>query len=323
MINWVSSFLRDKSITLAINRRAIEQFAIQTSISQKFSIFSLLYLFYNADLLKMYDKLDTNTRSLRYVNDVNILTYDKSTKKNCRTLKKVHRLCEKWAARHEFVFVSIKYELIHFIRNSKKFNMIVILNIINNIIESKTNIRVLELQIDTKLKWDSHVRKIQKKMIRQSMTLIKISVLIWKIIFSKSRVVYIFVIRSIMIYVSSIWHMLKKKRTSINEKLTMLRNKCLRIVTDVFRVTLISVLKAETYIISMNIHLNQLQTQARFRLRIEFCATFITDSCKAIAYKLRDCIERRKQHRNTLDEQKHAWAVKQSTISVALSRKNS
>jgi hypothetical protein len=204
MINWVSSFLRDKSITFAINRRAIEQFAIQTSISQKSSIFSLLYLFYNADLLKICDKLDTNTRSLRYANDVNILTYDKSTKKNCRTLKRVHRLCEKWAARHEFVFVSIKYELIHFTRNSKKFNMIVILNIVNNIIESKTNIRVLELQIDTKLKWDSHVKKIQKKMIRQSMTLIKILASIWEIIFSKSRVVYIFVIRSIMIYVSSI-----------------------------------------------------------------------------------------------------------------------
>jgi hypothetical protein len=88
------------------------------------------------------------------------------------------------------------------------------------------------------------------------MTLIKISALIWKIIFSKSRVVYIFVICSIMIYVSSIWHMLKKKRTSINEKLTMLQNKCSRIVTDVFRITFISILKAETYIISMNIHLN-------------------------------------------------------------------
>jgi hypothetical protein len=180
--------------------------------------------------------------------------------------------------------------------------MIVILNIVNNIIESKTNICVLELQIDTKLKWGSHVRKIQKKMIRQSMTLIKISALIWRIIFSKSRVVYIFVIRSIIIYVSSIWHMFKKKRTSINEKLTMLQNKCLRIVTDVFRVTLISVLKVKTYIISMNIHLNQLQTQTRFRLRIELCATFITDSCKAIAYKLRDCIERRRRHRSTFDE---------------------
>jgi hypothetical protein len=100
----------------------------------------------------MCDRLDTNTRSLRYADDVNILTYEKSTKKNCRTLKRVHRLCEKLAARHEFVFASIKYELIHFTRNSKKFNIIVILNIINNIIESKTNIHVLELQIDIKLK---------------------------------------------------------------------------------------------------------------------------------------------------------------------------
>jgi hypothetical protein len=54
------------------------------------------------------------------------------------------------------------------------------------------------------------------------MTLIKILALIREIIFNKSRVMYIFVIRSIMIYVSSIWHMLKKKRTSINEKRTML-----------------------------------------------------------------------------------------------------
>jgi hypothetical protein len=80
------------------------------------------------------------------------------------------------------------------------------------------------------------------------MTLIKILASIWKIIFSKSRVVYIFVVCSIMIYVSSIWHMLKKKRTSINEKLMMLQNKCLRIVINVFRVILIFVLKAETYI---------------------------------------------------------------------------
>jgi hypothetical protein len=88
------------------------------------------------------------------------------------------------------------------------------------------------------------------------MTLIKILILILKIIFNKTRVVYIFVIRSIMIYVLSIWHMLKKKRTSINEKLTMLQNKYLRIVINVFQVILVFILKAETYIISMKIHLN-------------------------------------------------------------------
>jgi hypothetical protein len=123
IIIWVKSFMSDKSITLIINRQIIELFAIFTNISQNLFVSFLLYLFYNADLLKMYDKLDINTRFFEYGNDVNILTYDKSTKKNCRTLEKMHRLCEKWTHRHDFVFASIKYELIHFTRNLKKFNM--------------------------------------------------------------------------------------------------------------------------------------------------------------------------------------------------------
>ncbi len=166
IINWVSSFMSDKSIILIINRSIIEHFSMITSISQNSFIFSLLYLFYNANLLKMCNKFEINTRSLRYVDDVNILTYEKSTKKNCKTLKRIHRLCEKWAHRHEFVFASIKYELIHFTRNSKKFNMTIVINIDSNLVESKTNIRMLSLQINIKLKWKSHVRKIQKKMIK-------------------------------------------------------------------------------------------------------------------------------------------------------------
>jgi hypothetical protein len=140
IINWVDSFMNDSSITLTINRRIIELFAISTSISQRLHIFSLLYLFYNADLLKMCYKLDINTSSLWYADDVNILTYDKNTKKNCRTLKRGHQLCEKWAHRYEFVFASIKYERIHLTRNLKKFNMTIIIDIDSSVVKSKTNI---------------------------------------------------------------------------------------------------------------------------------------------------------------------------------------
>jgi hypothetical protein len=95
IINWVSSFMQNRSTTLIINRKIIEWFAINRIISQKSFISSLLYLFYNADLLKMCDKFEINTSSLRYADDVNILTYDKNTKENCKTLKRVHRLCER------------------------------------------------------------------------------------------------------------------------------------------------------------------------------------------------------------------------------------
>jgi hypothetical protein len=137
--------MQRKSITLIVNWRVIESFAMFMSISQKSFISSFLYLFYNANLLKMCDKFDIKTRSFEYANDVNIMTYDKSTKKNCQTLKNIHWLCEKWANRQKFVFVSIKYEMIHFSRYSKKFNMTIIINIVNNVMQSKTNIRILKL----------------------------------------------------------------------------------------------------------------------------------------------------------------------------------
>jgi hypothetical protein len=88
IIIWVSSFMNDWSITLIINRRVIEFFAIFTNISQNSSVSFLLYLFYNANLLKMCDRLDINTRFFEYVDDVNILTYDKSIEEKLQNIRK-------------------------------------------------------------------------------------------------------------------------------------------------------------------------------------------------------------------------------------------
>jgi hypothetical protein len=174
IVNWINSFLVDRRITLVILRIVIDQFSMQTSISQEFSLSLLLYLFYAA-----FD--------LRFVDDVNILAYEKSIEENCKSLKIIHRVCEKWAIRHEIVFASTKYELIHLTRNSKRFNMIITINIDFITIFSKIDIRVLRLQINIKLKWRSHVRKIQKKMIDQFMILSKILISTWNAIFAKIK----------------------------------------------------------------------------------------------------------------------------------------
>jgi hypothetical protein len=147
---------------------------MQTSISQRFSLSLIFYLFYNTDLLKIINRLDIAAFDLRFVDDVNILAYEKSIENNWKSLKIIHRAYERWAVRHEIVFASIKYELIHLTRSSKRFDMTVTINIDFITIISKIDIRVLRLQIDIKLRWESHVRKIQKKMISQFMTLSKI-----------------------------------------------------------------------------------------------------------------------------------------------------
>ncbi len=160
IINWMINFLQNRTTILTMNRKMIVSFSMRTKISQKSLLFFVSYLFYNADLLKMCDKFEINTRFLKYANNVNILIYDKSTNENCRNLKQVHKLCEKWTIQHEFLFASIKYELIHFIRNSKKFDITITIKIKSSTIQSKIDIRILKIQIDIRLKWDSHVRKI-------------------------------------------------------------------------------------------------------------------------------------------------------------------
>jgi hypothetical protein len=152
IIDWINNFLFDRFTIFAMNRRIIESFSMQIEISQNFSFFSILYLFYNVNLLKMCNKLETNTIFFEYVDDDNILIYKKNIDENCRNFEKMHKLYEQRTIRHEFVFVLIKYELIHFIKNLKKFDVTITIKIDSNTIQSKIDIRIFDVQIDTRLK---------------------------------------------------------------------------------------------------------------------------------------------------------------------------
>jgi hypothetical protein len=152
------------------------------------------------------------------------------------------------------------------------------------------------------------------------MTLTKIIASISEVIFNKTRMMYIFVVRSIMTNVSTIWHTFKDKKTDIEEKLTILQNRCLSTIAKVFRVTFVSILETKIFVISINIHLNELQTQTRLRLRIESTAKFITDSCRIIVNKLREGVKRRRKHRIISSELKTIWAKKRLTINALFSK---
>jgi hypothetical protein len=96
IIDEMINFLQNRTTILTMNRRMIASFSMRTKIFQKSSLSFVLYLFYNVDLLKMCDKFEINTRFLKYADDVNIQIYDKSTNENCKNLKRIHKLCERW-----------------------------------------------------------------------------------------------------------------------------------------------------------------------------------------------------------------------------------
>ncbi len=134
---------------------------VNTDISQKFLISSILFLFFNASLIKKCKALEIKIEVFDFVNDINILIYDKITESICESLSWIYDVCAKWAWTHDATFASGKYELTHFICKSKRFDMIVSLHIKNSIIKLKSNVQVLEVQLNMKLWWSLHLHQIE------------------------------------------------------------------------------------------------------------------------------------------------------------------
>ena len=123
LLNWVRDFLKKRRTTLTIDEYTLLERRAKVNISQSSSLSSILYLFYNVDLLKNCDDIRLRTSIIDFVNDVNILTYNDSTKRNCEKLKKIYRKCEKWCETHDSRFDVDNCELIHLSKTSRKHNM--------------------------------------------------------------------------------------------------------------------------------------------------------------------------------------------------------
>ncbi len=136
---------------------------INADILQKFLISSILFLFFNTSLIKKCKALKIKIEVLNFVNDINILAYNKFIEEICKTLSRVHDVCTKWACTHDTTFASEKYELTHFIRKSKRFDMMTSIQIESSIIKLKSDVQVLKVQLNMKLQWDAHLHQIEVK----------------------------------------------------------------------------------------------------------------------------------------------------------------
>ena len=81
IIQWIKSFLKERRFSIIFEKKAINM--MNAEISQKLSVSLILYLFFNANLLNICEQQKKKTTSIKFVNDVNVLTYSISTEKNC------------------------------------------------------------------------------------------------------------------------------------------------------------------------------------------------------------------------------------------------
>jgi len=68
---------------------------INADILQKSLISSIFFLFFNASLIEKCEALRIKIKVLNFVNDINILAYNKFIEEICRTLSRVHDVCVK------------------------------------------------------------------------------------------------------------------------------------------------------------------------------------------------------------------------------------
>ena len=118
---------------------------------------------------------------------------------------------------------------------------------------------------------------------------------------NKAKEVYSAVVCPAMIYEASIWHMLKisckRKNAGPIAKLVTIQNKCLRLITGAYKATNIKVLEAESGVISLNLHLDQIVLRSRAILR---CSKTIELAKARIKRKVKGKRGRKRQPEATL-----------------------
>jgi Reverse transcriptase (RNA-dependent DNA polymerase) len=146
-----------------VNDFVLPEALVSVGIPQGSPISPILYLFYNADLLESCKSLRLCISTTGFMDNVNILTYSESTEQNCKKLAKIHVECQKWARKHGSQFCPDKYELIHFSRIKKKFNISTEVRLEGQSVGLKTDICILGVRLDSTLRWQAHIRAVEAK----------------------------------------------------------------------------------------------------------------------------------------------------------------
>ena len=273
------------------------------SISQRFSLSSMLYLFYNANLLKVCDDIKLRINVTEFVNDINILTYNESTKRNCQILRQIYDKYEKWAQQYNSKFAKSKHKLIHFSRTSKRYNMNVSLTLTNHEINAKTDVRVLNVQLNFKLRWRSHLKQIEAKLVTRQKTTQIIAKSTWESSMTISKRIYSTVSRSMISHETAAWYTstkMKNHRKSIDTKLRSIQNRALRQTVEAYKATTTKTLQIKTNTISINIHLKKLIQRSMTNMNFRELKRIIDNAMKRIKRDVSSRRDRRSKLRVTL-----------------------
>ena len=205
LVQWSTSFLANRRTSLVLGRWQSEIHQIATGIPQGSPISPILFLFFNMELVDLAARSTCGISELGFVDDVNILAFGTSTESNCRALECIHHECIAWVVQHGAAFAPQKYELMHLTRSHKRFNMEASMWLPGGDKSPSPTVRVLEVLLDSKLRWGPHISRTCDRATQQCHALTTLSASTWGASFARARLVYSAVVRPCLTYGSTVW----------------------------------------------------------------------------------------------------------------------
>ena len=170
---------------------------MEVGIPQGSPVSPILYLFYNAPLLESLEGLYLSLSPTGFVDDIALLTYSRSVKRNIYILQKAYEKCLEWSNSHGAKFNAEKSELIHFTKG-KDSRLGITLE--GKTILPSTEVRILGVYFNRSLSPTSHLEKIEAKIPGLLGTLDSISKSTWGIRLEFARKLYLGAFRPAIAY---------------------------------------------------------------------------------------------------------------------------
>ncbi|KAF2801342.1 uncharacterized protein BDZ99DRAFT_350465, partial [Mytilinidion resinicola] len=147
-------------------------------------------------------------------------------------------------------FAPDKYHLIHFTKARKFVNVKATVNIQGFTEGPITDLRMLGVQVDSKLKWGPHINTTKNKATAQMGALTRLTASTWGASFRKARTIYSAVIRPAITYGCTSWYTTPGIKEQISKtkikQLETAQNQCLCAILGAYKTTSIRVMEHET-----------------------------------------------------------------------------
>ena len=271
IVGWISSFLGNRTTALRTPECIIGKTKIEVGILQGSPLSPILYLFYNAGMLKeLNQREESGLSATGFIDDVGLLAVGRSTAVNCKLLKKAHdEVCIEWTRTHGSEFAPSKYQLLHLSRKNRyaRDHPIEIAGTIRP--KAEGYVTYLGVRIDSRLKWGPQAEHAEAKAATSVTAMKRISGSVWGASYHSLRKIYRAVAIPQMTYACSVWAKTAGRRgarSSVMADMQMVQSEAARVITGAFKRTSTAALDVEAYLMPITILFSRLVDESTLRL---------------------------------------------------------